>query len=151
GGGKKPWRQKHTGRARAGSIRSPLWRGGGTVFGPQPRDYYRSLPQTIRKRALQEALSAKFSSGEIVAIESLNIEKPKTKEMIKIIDGLGLNNKSLLIVLKEKDEKVILSARNIPGVDVMRVVDLNAYQLLSHDRILITKEALDLIPEVCKI
>lgn len=151
GGGKKPWRQKHTGRARAGSIRSPLWRGGGTVFGPQPRDYYRSLPQTIRKRALQEALSAKFSSGEIVAVESLNIEKPKTKEMIKIINGLGLSDKSLLIVLKDKDEKVILSARNIPGVDVMRVVDLNAYQLLSHDRILITKEALDLIPEVCKI
>lgn len=151
GGGKKPWRQKHTGRARAGSIRSPLWRGGGTVFGPQPRDYYRSLPQTIRKRALQEALSAKFSSGEIVAVESLNIEKPKTKEMIKIINGLGLSDKSLLIVLKDKDEKVLFSARNIPGVDVMRVVDLNAYQLLSHDRILITKEALDLIPEVCKI
>lgn len=151
GGGKKPWRQKHTGRARAGSIRSPLWRGGGTVFGPQPRDYYRSLPQTIRKRALQEALSAKFSSGEIVAVESLNIDKPKTKEMIKIIDGLGLSDKSLLIVLKDKDEKVILSARNIPGVDVMRVADLNAYHLLSHDRVLITKEALDLIPEVCKI
>lgn len=151
GGGKKPWRQKHTGRARAGSIRSPLWRGGGTVFGPQPRDYYRSLPQALRKRALKEALSAKFSSGEIVVVESLMIERPKTKEMLKVIDNLGLNNNSLLIVLRDKDENVLLSARNIPGVDVTRVSDLNAYQLLSHDRILFTRDALEMIPEVCNI
>lgn len=151
GGGKKPWRQKHTGRARAGSIRSPLWRGGGTVFGPQPRDYYYSLPQALRKRALKEALSVKFSDGEILVVESLKLEKPKTKEMLKIIDSLGLSNKSLLIVLRDKDENIMLSARNIPGVDITRVRDLNAYQLLSHNGILITKDALDLIPEVCNI
>ncbi len=149
GGGKKPWRQKHTGRARAGSIRSPLWRKGGTVFGPQPRDYYYSLPQSLKKRALREALSAKVSDKGLTVIESLTIERPRTKEMLKIINGLGLDNKRLLIILPDKDENVILSARNIPGVTVMRVRDLNPYHLLSHDHLLITKEALDLIPEVC--
>jgi large subunit ribosomal protein L4 len=151
GGGKKPWRQKHTGRARAGSIRSPLWRGGGTVFGPQPRDYYYKLPQTIRKRALKEALSAKVSTGDLIVVESLSLERPKTKEMIKIIEGLGLSNQSLLIVLSKKDDNIFLSARNIPGVDVTRVSDLNPYELLSHENILMTRDALDLIPEVCKI
>jgi len=151
GGGKKPWRQKHTGRARAGSIRSPLWRGGGTVFGPQPRDYYYKLPQTIRKRALKEALSAKVSTGDLKVVESLSLERPKTKEMIKIIEGLGLSNQSLLIVLSKKDDNIFLSARNIPGVDVTRVSDLNPYELLSHENILMTRDALDLIPEVCKI
>mgnify|MGYP005837292645 CR=1 FL=1 len=151
GGGKKPWRQKHTGRARAGSIRSPLWRGGGTVFGPQPRDYYRTLPQALRIRALKEAISAKYSGGEIVVVESIEMQKPKTKEMLKIIDSLGLTGKSLLIVIKDKDDNVFLSARNIPGIDVIRVRDLNAYQVLSHDRVILTKDALDLIPEVCKI
>lgn len=151
GGGKKPWRQKHTGRARAGSIRSPLWRGGGTVFGPQPRDYYRTLPKALRIRALKEAISAKYSGGEIVVVESIEIQKPKTKEMLKIIDSLGLTGKSLLIVIKDKDDNVFLSARNIPGIDVVRVTDLNAYQVLSHDRVILTKDALDSIPEVCKI
>lgn len=151
GGGKKPWRQKHTGRARAGSIRSPLWRGGGTVFGPQPRDYYRTLPKALRIRALKEAISAKYSGGEIVVVESIEMQKPKTKEMLKIIDSLGLTGKSLLIVIKDKDDNLFLSARNIPGIDVVRVTDLNAYQVLSHDRVILTKDALDSIPEVCKI
>lgn len=151
GGGKKPWRQKHTGRARAGSIRSPLWRGGGTVFGPQPRDYYRTLPKALRIRALKEAISAKYSGGEIVVVESIEMQKPKTKEMLKIIDSLGLTGKSLLIVIKDKDDNLFLSARNIPGIYVVRVTDLNAYQVLSHDRVILTKDALDSIPEVCKI
>lgn len=151
GGGKKPWRQKHTGRARAGSIRSPLWRGGGTVFGPQPRDYYRNLPKALRIRALKEAISAKYSGGEIVVVESIEMQKPKTKEMLKIIDSLGLTGKSLLIVIKDKDDNLFLSARNIPGIDVVRVTDLNAYQVLSHDRVILTKDAFDSIPEVCKI
>lgn len=151
GGGKKPWRQKHTGRARSGSIRSPLWRGGGTVFGPQPRDYYRKLPQALRIRALKEALSIKFSSGEMVVVESLKLDRPKTKEIVKTIETLGLNGKTTLIVLKEKDDNVILSARNIPGIHVTRVSDLNAYELLTHERVLLTRDALDLIPEVCNI
>lgn len=151
GGGKKPWRQKHTGRARAGSIRSPLWRGGGTVFGPQPRDYYRKLPRALRIRALKEALSAKFSSGEIMVIDSLKLDRPKTKDMVKTIETLGLGGKSILIVLKDKDDNIMLSARNIPEVDVVRVSDLNAYELLTHECVLVTKDAIDIIPEVCNI
>lgn len=151
GGGKKPWRQKHTGRARAGSIRSPLWRGGGTVFGPQPRDYYRKLPRALRIRALKEALSAKFSSGEIMVIDSLKLNRPKTKDMVKTIETLGLGGKSILIVLKDKDDNIMLSARNIPEVDVVRVSDLNAYELLTHESVLIAKDAIDIIPEVCNI
>ncbi len=151
GGGKKPWRQKHTGRARAGSIRSPLWKGGGTVFGPQPRDYYRKLPRALRIRALKEALSAKFSSGEIMVIDSLKLDRPKTKDMVKTIETLGLGGKSILIVLKDKDDNIMLSARNIPEVDVVRVSDLNAYELLTHECVLVTKDAIDIIPEVCNI
>ncbi len=151
GGGKKPWRQKHTGRARAGSIRSPLWRGGGTVFGPQPRDYYRKRPRALRIRALKEALSAKFSSGEIMVIDSLKLNRPKTKDMVKTIETLGLGGKSILIVLKDKDDNIMLSARNIPEVDVVRVSDLNAYELLTHESVLIAKDAIDIIPEVCNI
>lgn len=151
GGGKKPWRQKHTGRARAGSIRSPLWRGGGTVFGPQPRDYYRKLPRALRIRALKEAFSAKFSSGEIMVIDSLKLNRPKTKDMVKTIETLGLGGKNILIVLKDKDDNIMLSARNIPEVDVVRVSDLNAYELLTHESVLIAKDAIDIIPEVCNI
>jgi large subunit ribosomal protein L4 len=148
GGGKKPWKQKHTGRARAGSIRSPLWRGGGTIFGPQPRDYSYKIPRNVKQRAVGEALSAKLSGGEITVVDSIVIEKPKTKEMEKILKNLGLGEKSVLIVIHEKDEQVILSARNIPRVKVARVMDLNPYQILTHERVLMTKSALDVLSEV---
>lgn len=147
GGGKKPWKQKHTGRARAGSIRSPLWRGGGIVFGPQPRDYSYRLPKNQKRRALGEALSAKFSDGEMIVVDSIAVEKPKTKEMVKILKNLALEGKSVLIVLPEKDENIILSSKNIPGVGVIRVMDLNPYKILTHDRVLITKNALDVMTE----
>ena len=127
GGGKKPWKQKHTGRARSGSSRSPLWRGGGTIFGPQPRDYSYGLPRNFKKRALCEALSAKASDGEITVVESLAVDEPKTKKFISILKGLDLDGKKVLIVLSEKNENVVLSSRNIPGVRVMRVADLNPY------------------------
>ena len=148
GGGKKPWKQKHTGRARAGSIRSPLWRGGGTVFGPQPRDYSYRLPKSLKRRAVGEAFSAKVSDGAMTIVDAITVEKPRTKDMVAILRNLGLEGKSVLIVLPEKDENVILSARNIPGVKVSRVSDLNPYVILTHAALLITKSALDKVPEV---
>lgn len=147
GGGKKPWKQKHTGRARAGSNRSPLWRGGGIIFGPQPRDYSYKLPRNVKRRALGEALSAKLSGGEVTVVESIAVEKPRTKEMVKILKNLDLEGKRVLIVLSEKEETVILSARNIPGVKVTRAMDLNPYEILTHEKVLITKKALEALSE----
>ncbi len=143
GGGKKPWRQKHTGRARAGSIRSPLWRGGGTIFGPQPRDYSYRLPRNLKKRAVGEALSAKFSSGEMTVVDAIAVEKPRTKDMVGILRNLGLEGKTVLVVLPEEDGNVHLSARNIPGVKVSRTKDLNPYEILSRQAVLVTKAALE--------
>ena len=113
GGGKKPWRQKHTGRSRSGSIRSPLWKGGGTIFGPQPRDYSYKVPKQVKRLAFIKAFQEKLSGGEVVIIDDFNIEKPKTKDMVAILKNLGLNNKSVLIVVPEKNDTIILSARNI--------------------------------------
>lgn len=142
GGGRKPWRQKHTGRARAGSIRSPLWKGGGTVFGPQPRDYSYKLPKKVRKLALMAAFNKKLSDGEVIIIDGFYIEKPKTKELLGILNNLNLTNKRVLIILPEKDESVILSARNIPGVNVIMMKELNTYTIVAHQMILITKDAM---------
>lgn len=142
GGGRKPWRQKHTGRARAGSNRSPIWRGGGIVFGPQPRDYSYNLPKKVRKIGFMAVFSKKLSDGEIIVIEGFSFEKPKTKEMLKILKNLDLAGKRVLIVLAEKDDSVMLSTRNIPGVNVTMVRDLNAYAVVANHMILITKEAL---------
>lgn len=147
GGGKKPWRQKHTGRARAGSIRSPLWKGGGIVFGPHPRDYSYKLPKRKKRLALMGALSKKLNDGEVVVINDLSIEKPKTKEMITILKNLGLIDKSVLIVVPEKNDNILLSARNIPNVNVTRADDLNIYDVLIHDMLLLTKDAVTKIEE----
>ncbi|MDI6801772.1 MAG: 50S ribosomal protein L4 [Thermodesulfovibrionales bacterium] len=141
GGGKKPWKQKKTGRARHGSIRSPIWVGGGTVFGPQPRDYSISLPRQVRKTALYKALTMKLADGEISAVKSIPMEKPRTKELSRILNNLGLNGKTILIVLPEKDENIMLSVRNIPTVEVMRVADLSAYCIAAFDHILFTEDA----------
>ena len=141
GGGKKPWRQKHTGRARAGSIRSPLWRGGGTVFGPQPRDYSYKLPKKVKRLGLVAALSKKFEGGEVIVLDSLSLEKPKTKEMVGLLKDLGISGRSVLIVLPEKEDIISLAARNIPAVNVVRVADLNTYDVLAHRVLLMTKNA----------
>ncbi len=141
GGGKKPWKQKGTGRARAGSIRSPLWRTGGIVFGPQPRDYSYKLPKKVKRLALMTALYRKLADGEVVVIDNFAIEKPKTKEMKEILKNLGLTGKSILIVLPEKDNSVVLSARNIPSVSVTRTADLNTYDVIVHNVLLMTKDA----------
>ena len=143
GGGKKPWKQKHTGRARAGSSRSPLWRGGGTVFGPQPRDYSYELPKTARRTALFAAMSQKIKDGEVQVVDGIRIEKPRTKDIIGILKNLGLDGGSTLIVLSEADKNVLLSARNIPRVDVVQARDLNIYEVAAHDRVLATKSAMD--------
>jgi large subunit ribosomal protein L4 len=148
GGGKKPWRQKNTGRARHGTIRSPLWKGGGVVFGPHPRDYSYKMPRKQKRLALKTALSAKLKDGELTVIDSLSFENPRTKDMVSLLSGLQINGKSVLIVVPDKDENVYLSARNIPGVAVMRAVDLNAYELLVNDHILMTREALKILQEV---
>ncbi len=150
GGGKKPWKQKHTGRARAGSIRSPLWRTGGIVFGPQPRDYSYNLPKKVKRLALMTAFYRKLTDGEVVVIDNFAIEKPKTKEMKEILKNLGLTGKSILIVLSEKDNSVVLSARNIPGVSVTRSVDLNTYDVIAHNVLLMTKDAAMRIEDIKK-
>lgn len=146
GGGKKPWKQKHTGRARAGSIRSPLWRGGGTVFGPQPRDYSYRLPKKVKWAALEAALSAKFSDGEIVVVDDLTMEKPKTKELFSLLNRLGLKN--VLIILPEKSETIKLASRNIPNVGVAIVGKLNVYDILKHEKLLITRDAVERMKEI---
>jgi len=147
GGGRKPWRQKGTGRARAGSIRSPLWRGGGTVFGPRPRDYSYKLPKKMRWAALSSALSAKLSDGELMVVDDLSLPEPKTRLLVGLLRGLGLDS-STLIILPEKDGVLELAARNIPRVDVARVSELNAYAILSHEKVVFTKGAVEKMREV---
>lgn len=147
GGGKKPYRQKGTGRARAGSIRSPLWKGGGTTFGPGPRDYYFSMPRQARKLALYAALSVKIADGEVTVVDSIDIDEPKTRQMVEILDNLELSGESLLVVVGEPGAALALSARNIPEVRLMRARDLHAYDVLSRRRVLITREALQALQE----
>jgi len=147
GGGKKPWKQKSTGRARSGSSRSPIWRGGGIIFGPQPRDYTSKLPKNMRRMALYKALTMKMADGEVSVIESLSLEKPATKDMIKILKNLDMTGKTVLIVLAEKDDNVILSARNIPGVEVIRVSDINAYNIIVFKNIIFTADAMAKLQE----
>jgi large subunit ribosomal protein L4 len=150
GGGKKPWKQKHTGRARSGSNRSPLWRGGGIVFGPQPRDYSYALPKKARQLALKATLSMKLSDGEMTILDSLNLDQPKTKDMVSLLKGLGLQGTSTLIVVPEYDAAVFLAARNIPGVSVKRASDLNAYDVSRHKRVLLTRSAAETLAEAGK-
>jgi len=150
GGGKKPWKQKSTGRARSGSSRSPLWRGGGTVFGPQPRDYSYSLPKKAKKAALNAAISGKLADGEIIVIDGFGLEKPSTKDMVLLLKNLGLTGKSTLIVVPEKNDVVLLSARNIPGVKVRRVTDLNPYEVAANSWILFDRQAVEMLTEAGK-
>ncbi|MBC7326118.1 MAG: 50S ribosomal protein L4, partial [Moorella sp. (in: Bacteria)] len=115
GGGRKPWRQKGTGRARAGSIRSPLWRGGAVIFGPRPRDYGYKLPKKVRRLALRSALASKVQGGNIIVLDELKLDKPRTKDMAAILKALAADNKALVVTAVE-DQNVELSARNLPGV-----------------------------------
>jgi len=147
GGGRKPWRQKGTGRARAGSRRSPVWVGGGTVFGPQPRKYGFSMPRKQRRLAIKCALSDKVKSGEFVVLDSLNFEQPKTKQMVKLLKDFSVETKTLFITGGETPN-VDLSARNIPGVKAISTKGLNVYDILNHNKLFITKDAIARIEEV---
>ena len=147
GGGRKPWRQKGTGRARVGSIRSPLWRGGAVTFGPKPRKYGFKMPKKVRRLALRSALSSKVNEQKLIVLDDLSLEAIKTKEMVKVLDALKVNNKAL-IVTDEYCEKIDRSARNLQGVKTTQVEGMNVYDLLYHDVILMTKAAVARTEEV---
>jgi large subunit ribosomal protein L4 len=147
GGGRKPWRQKGTGRARQGSIRSPQWKGGGVVFAPKPRDYSYKLPKKIKRLALKSALSSKVQDQEIIVVDNLVLDRPKTKDMVKVLSNLNAGKKTLLVI-PERDENVILAARNIPGVKTAYVNTINVYDILNCDSFMITKDAVNKVEEV---
>jgi len=147
GGGKKPWRQKGTGRARQGSIRSPQWRGGGTVFGPVPRSYSYKLPKKVRRLAIKSALSSKVKEANIVVLESLSFDAPKTKEFAAVLKNLSVSKKAL-VVTDGSDVNVALSARNIPGITVVEANGINVLDVVSHDKLIITKAAVEKVEEV---
>ena len=147
GGGRKPWRQKGTGRARSGSTRSPIWVGGGTVFGPHPRKYGFSMPRKQRRLAIKCALSDKVKSGDFVVLDSLNFDAPKTKNVVKMLDDFSVDAKTLLVTADEV-ENVEKSARNIPGVKAIAANGLNVYDILYHSKLFITKDAITRIEEV---
>jgi large subunit ribosomal protein L4 len=131
GGGRKPWRQKGTGRARAGSIRSPLWKGGGTAFGPRPRSYAYTLPKKVRRLALKMALSSKLKAGQLVVLEGYPQEAPKTKEFVQVLKKFAIAK--ALFITPEEHQVLKLSARNVPYVQVMLAAGLNVYDILRHD------------------
>lgn len=146
GGGKKPWRQKGTGRARQGSTRSPQWRHGGIVFAPKPRDYHISVNKKVRRLALKSALTSKVNEGSLIVFDALDIAAPKTKEMIKALKAV--NAEKALVVIPEKDEIVERAAHNIEGVKVTFVGTLSTYEILKYDKLILTKDSLARVEEV---
>ncbi len=146
GGGRKPWRQKGTGRARHGSNTSPIWRGGGVVFGPTPRSYSYKLPRKIRRLAILSALSQKVIDSEVSVIESLEFDKPKTKEFRAMLDNMDVKRKAL-VVLEEENEFAALSARNIEGVKVVAPNNVSVLDVVAHDNLILTKAALEQVEE----
>lgn len=147
GGGRKPWRQKGTGRARHGSIRSPIWRGGGIVFGPHPRDYRYSVPKKVRRLALKSALSSKAGEDRIVVLDELTMDAPKTREMVRILGNLKATD-GALVVTADRDFAVERSARNIPGVKSLTAAHLNVLDILDHAHLVLTKDAVAKVEEV---
>lgn len=145
GGGKKPWRQKGTGRARQGSTRAPNWVGGGTVFGPTPRKYTKALPKKMQRLALRSALSVKAANGQLVIVDQVSIDEPKTKTAVKMLSALGVSDQSVLLVLPEKNLPVWKSVRNLPQVKSLQSGYLNIRDLLGYDTLLLTRSAVDAI------
>lgn len=146
GGGKKPYRQKGTGRARQGSTRAPQWTHGGVVFAPKPRDYTQHVNRKVKRIALKSALSSKVADSELIVFDALNIEAPKTKEMVKVLKAVDVEK--ALIVLPEKDETVERAAANIPGVKTTLVGTLNTYEVLKYKKLILTKDSVAKIEEV---
>ncbi|MEW6188810.1 MAG: 50S ribosomal protein L4 [Actinomycetota bacterium] len=147
GGGAKPWRQKGTGRARAGTIRSPLWRGGGVVFGPKPRDYSFSVPKKVKKLALKSALSAKARDSELIILDHFKLKRPKTKEAVRVLKNLKVTKKTTVVVA-EGNEDVKRAIRNIPFAKVIEVSEVNPYNVLDNDVLILTRDALNRLTEV---
>jgi len=145
GGGKKPWRQKGTGRARAGSTRSPIWVGGATLFGPQPRDYSYRIPASARRAALRAALAAKLRDGKLLVLDKIALEAPKTKYLVQLMRTLQVESAVLLI--PARDEVIERAARNLPRVKVLRVEGTNVYDLLRYDRLILTQDAVSVLVE----
>jgi len=146
GGGAKPWRQKGTGRARAGTRRSPLWRGGGTIFGPMPRGYGFSLPKKVKEAALRAALSLKRQEGKLIVLDSFPLEGFKTQKVLEVLKKFQVEN--ALIVTDEKNPLLERSARNIPGLQVLRHIGLNVYDILNHEHLILLKPAVQRIQGV---
>ena len=146
GGGIKPWRQKGTGRARQGSIRAPQWIKGGIVFAPKPRDYRVSVPKSMRKVAMKSALTSKVQENQMIVLESLNFEAPKTKNIVEMLKALEANK--ALIITAESNEVVYKSARNIQGISIIPANNINVYDLLKYEKLIITKDAVSKIEEV---
>ena len=147
GGGRKPWRQKGTGRARQGSIRSPQWRGGGIVFGPVPRSYSYKLPKKVRRLALLSALSSKVREESFVVVDALSFDAPKTKDFAKVLKDLSIAKKALFVTA-DLDENVALSARNLAGITVLPASGANVLDLVGHDQVVMTKAAVEKVEEV---
>ncbi len=145
GGGRKPWRQKGTGRARSGSNRSPVWKGGGTVFGPRPRSYAYTLPKKVRRLALKMALSSKLADGQLVVLEGYPHAEPKTRDFVAVLKTFDINK--ALFISPEENRALELSARNVPGVQVMQPVGLNVYDVLKYDHLVLLSPALAAIEE----
>lgn len=147
GGGRKPWRQKGTGRARTGSIRSPLWKGGGVIFAPKPRDYSKKINKKMNRLAIKSVLSAKVAENELLVLDALNIAAPKTKEMAAVLENIKAGKKALILT-GSIDENVYKSARNLPGVKTATVDTINVYDLLNYDFLVATKDSVEKIEEV---
>ncbi len=147
GGGRKPWRQKGTGRARQGTIRSPLWRHGGIVFGPHPRDYGWDLPRAMRRKALVSALSSKAKDGRVLVVDNITLERPRTRELRTLLDNLGVRQ-SALVVTARPDTNLVLSTRNLPGVSVVTAQDIGVYDVMTHRHLVVTRDALSKLEEV---
>ncbi|WP_018759711.1 50S ribosomal protein L4 [Paenibacillus terrigena] len=147
GGGRKPWKQKGTGRARQGSIRAPQWKGGGIVFGPTPRSYSFKLPKKVRRLAIKSALSSKVLENQIIVLDQLALNAPKTKDIVAILNNLKVERK-VLVVTPSYDDNVALSARNIPGVKFVAADGINVLDVMVYDQLIITKEAVQKVEEV---
>ncbi|KUO49147.1 MAG: 50S ribosomal protein L4 [Desulfitibacter sp. BRH_c19] len=148
GGGKKPWRQKGTGRARAGTSRSPLWRGGSIIFGPKPRDYSYTLPRKLKRVALRSAFTSKVNDEKLIVLDQLSFDAPKTKEIINILKALDHQDVKTLVIIAEKDDNVTKSIRNIEGVTVINSHNINVYDIVNNEKVIMTKDAVARVEEV---
>lgn len=147
GGGRKPWRQKGTGRARHGSTRSPIWVGGGVTFAPKPRDYSYKLPKKVKRLAMKSVLSSKVASGELVVVENIDLETPKTKEALKVLSNFELGRKALIVTVG-KNENLVNGTKNLSNVNTIVFENLNVYDILNHESLVLTREALEKVEEV---